>query len=1005
MKTRFILLFSCLSIALTAQTRYYVSADATGAQTGLNWADAFTNPQPALALAQPGDSIWIAAGIYRPTDGTDRAVSFSIPSGVRVFGGFAGGETELAQRDFVSNPTVLSGDIGIVGDSTDNSYNVMFMDTPGAGTELDGLVVRGGQADNTLYANDTNERLVCGGGLYILVGDNDALPDIRNCRFEHNTAAYIGGGVMLYGAGFGSAAPRFTHCSFEANRSDLNGGGMARIGSSWIDRGPVLEHCDFQLNTAAKRGGGLYYNYGDGSDSLALQHCQFLKNKAGLAGGAAYFTMGRLKKCEVAIKNSVFSANSAGQGAAIDMFTNFDVVRGEILIDSTVFENNLIINQAGSPYIIFQDLVGDSNTVEIISNCIFTGQSVKTSMLLAAIVDGQFYLKNSLFKDNDLHLGIFIQPGELKTATVEQCYFHNNIDAIIGGINFTGVFIFKNCHVSNSTNGLFYFEIGSNSSFICKSSTFSNNKEINYFSNDQVLSNSNANISIQNCLFDTLIGQNINSFFPVYVSSNYYAHAYLSNNFLPGYSCSTINTAITCGSGNIFSGTPGFVNAAAGDYRLLPCSPLVNAGTNDAVLPGGETDLSGQPRIQGGRVDIGAYETSAPNLGVLPEVRPACPDTANGAILLMPENGCPPYQYQWATATGSGQNLDGLAPDLYSITITDQRGSFFTASVSVPQGPALALQTESTPVLCGDTLGGSATAMPLNGNPPFQYHWQGSAGSGPTLSGLPAGVYALTLTDATGCSALGSAEVGRTGNLQIDVEVDEISCAGAADGGLMILPLNGKAPFHWAWENGPHSPAYGPLVPGTYNGTITDALGCYIQWILPLTEPAPLSLSGTAQPASGPLQADGSIQLENAGGGNGPYSFVWSNGQMGLNVNALLPGTYTVTMTDQHDCQLVTIFEVPFTSSLEPVSDASAQYRLFPNPAPAGVCVLSGLGAGALALEFFDANGRVLSQQSWWSEPGKAFERSLNVELPAGAYGWRVRAGGGIVSGKLIIVP
>ena len=103
----------------------YVKAGATGSQNGLSWTNAYVDLQAALATAQSGDEIWVAAGTYKPTTGTLRTKSFVMPAGVALYGGFAGGETARNQRDWAANMTLLSGDIGAQGNATDNSYHVV----------------------------------------------------------------------------------------------------------------------------------------------------------------------------------------------------------------------------------------------------------------------------------------------------------------------------------------------------------------------------------------------------------------------------------------------------------------------------------------------------------------------------------------------------------------------------------------------------------------------------------------------------------------------------------------------------------------------------------------------------------------------------------------------------------------------------------------------------------------------------------------------------------------
>ena len=103
----------------------YVDADAAGANDGSSWAKAYGDLQNALAAATSGDEVWVAEGAYKPTSGTDRTISFQLVEGVALYGGFAGTEGARDQRDWAAHKTILSGDIGNPGDSSDNSYHVV----------------------------------------------------------------------------------------------------------------------------------------------------------------------------------------------------------------------------------------------------------------------------------------------------------------------------------------------------------------------------------------------------------------------------------------------------------------------------------------------------------------------------------------------------------------------------------------------------------------------------------------------------------------------------------------------------------------------------------------------------------------------------------------------------------------------------------------------------------------------------------------------------------------
>ncbi|MBN8683817.1 MAG: hypothetical protein J0L99_14340 [Chitinophagales bacterium] len=325
--------------ALHAQQRIYVSQNATGANSGTSWADAFTDLQTALVSAQAGDEIWVAQGTYKPTNGSDRTLSFDPPSGIRLIGGFAGNETALAQRQWENHPTALSGDIGVAGDSTDNSYNVLYLFEPDSNTVVDGFFIRHGNADFSGPA-EFRDRRQCGGGMYIMAGEMDAYALIINCVFEHNTARSHGGGLIENSFGEGSAGSLIQHCRFENNRSLGNGGGLAKYGNSWEERGEEITYCTFTQNRAQLKGGGAFYSDGIGNNCFDLSHCTFLENIAGDNGGGVYLALGKPGGALAVIKADTFVRNTSLSGHGIFLGEVFFSFVKKCSVDSLYFDSN-----------------------------------------------------------------------------------------------------------------------------------------------------------------------------------------------------------------------------------------------------------------------------------------------------------------------------------------------------------------------------------------------------------------------------------------------------------------------------------------------------------------------------------------------------------------------------------------------------------------------------------------------------------------------------------------
>lgn len=156
----------------------FVDQDASGANDGSSWEDAFTDLQDALSAAASGDYIWVAEGVYKPTNTSDRTIEFIVPQGVSMMGGFSGIEVDPYQRDIAGNITTLSGNIGDITTPDDNSYHVLLVTGATQPHEINGFVIQGGNANGT--STDGN------GGAIFVSGSEDLT--ISDCFFQNNQA-------------------------------------------------------------------------------------------------------------------------------------------------------------------------------------------------------------------------------------------------------------------------------------------------------------------------------------------------------------------------------------------------------------------------------------------------------------------------------------------------------------------------------------------------------------------------------------------------------------------------------------------------------------------------------------------------------------------------------------------------------------------------------------------------------------------------------------------------
>lgn len=614
MKSGFVFILVVFSYTnIRAQTVHYVDQSATGGmQTGATWGDAFTDLQAALAVAHSGDAIWVAGGTYKPTLGADRTVSFRLVDGVQLFGGFSGTETALSQRDFETNKTILSGDIGIPGELTDNAYHVVRGKGLGSNTVLDGFYITGGYSYNESPA---------------------AIID----RF--------GAGMLLEGAAaVANSRPVIQHCWFEKNYGDEGGA----VCITWTDPvnpapdagpvNPVLRYCTFSRNLAARRGGGIYKNGpSGGADTFVLEDCRFLDNRTFVGdGGAIYFAT--TANAHTTIRRCVFERDTAlgGTGGAIAYPASFpEGNSSDLLLDSCTFRQNIALEGAsfnydgytpqapkvvfncrmqncrfernytksshGAGFLFYVDLGGVVNVD--VESCVFEGNlSGSYSNLVNLTQNGTSHLKvnrcefiNNHYRSSPNSICLPLGNGgggytQIQTE-VTNCVFKNNG----GGIGvLSGKWNQSTTHIANCT---FY----NNSQYIFVKTWDSLYLQPNGYYND---------FYVDNCIIWEPGTSLIKAFYnnnPMKVNM----YSYHFNNCLLSLtdSVSVPGSAEAFEEGLIWGQFPGFEDSLSGNLRLKPCSPAVGKGNNQVAYDWQMlTDFDGLPRIRYGTVDIGAFE-------------------------------------------------------------------------------------------------------------------------------------------------------------------------------------------------------------------------------------------------------------------------------------------------------------------------------------------------------------------------------------------------------------
>jgi len=682
------------------QSVIYVNHSATGANDGTSWEDAFTDLSDALTTAVNGQEIWVAAGVYRPTrcpygsQCEDREKTFMMFRDTLmhfvVYGGFEGTETSRDQRDWVTNATVLSGDINdddiwddlnhIWLNRSDNVYHVLTFDPvfPDNTLLLDGFVIVGGHASDNPNPNDRR-----GAGL----STTNHSVVVRNCTFSGHTALN-GSAIAAYDS----------ELTVEDSFFRYNVGGIISGGGDWILSNVLVEE-NYADNTIVSFGNGsltitgstFLNNYAEevvsssftnaevtDSDFLAnsgralsflnnvtlfVGNCVFEDNgwTGGEIGGAIH--IGTQSTAE--INSSFFTRNTAPVGSAIVSFeSDLTITSCEFRENTTTQWDGAVSISGGTSQILSSQFIGNTESVPsalsvkngatlLLQDTVFeqnisspkndeTPLTVNISESTATIISTRFsensgsalsigdsttLIEDSKFIANrSVNHGAIFQENMKKPLTIKGCYFKDNA-ADMPGTGFAGL------GGAIMLNGM----DGSSEPVTIVNSVFDGNRAnlwggallilmanpriVNCtFANNTDSGNDGIVFVASNADFDnTIIWDEVNQImdagpyhFPPSNPTFRYSDVRYSGG--SGNTCGPTGDEPcwvlpfgTDGGGNI-DANPLFVGSGNNPLDLQSGSPCVNTGSNALVPADVTTDILGDPRIQNGTVDMGAYE-------------------------------------------------------------------------------------------------------------------------------------------------------------------------------------------------------------------------------------------------------------------------------------------------------------------------------------------------------------------------------------------------------------
>jgi len=290
-----------------------------------------------------------------------------------------------------------------------------------------------------------------------------------------------------------------------------------------------------------------------------------------------------------------------------------------------------------------------------------------------------------------------------------------------------------------------------------------------------------------------------------------------------------------------------------------------------------------------------------------------CFDDCSGMISIENlQNGTDPYFLDWSNGE-NGSTITDLCAGNYVVTISDLTGceEIFTYEISQPEAMVTILDTYDESAF--EANDGSAYANLSGGIEPYTYAWSNGETT-EEITGLSPGDYSLTVSDGNGCVSTEEFSI-----LAFDCPVltivsqqSELSCYEQCNGTLEITDVvNGTEPLSYAWSNGSNAAILTDLCAGNYTLTLTDAFNCAIISSFDIGQPTLLIANANAVGESAMGANDGSATADPSGG-TAPYQFEWSNGATSQMIIDLVPGDYTLTVTDANGCsriQTVTVEE------------------------------------------------------------------------------------------------
>jgi len=262
--------------------------------------------------------------------------------------------------------------------------------------------------------------------------------------------------------------------------------------------------------------------------------------------------------------------------------------------------------------------------------------------------------------------------------------------------------------------------------------------------------------------------------------------------------------------------------------------------------------------------------------------------------------GTSPYTYSWNPGGATTMSISPCptATTTYSVSVTDANGATASAVATITVSPAMTASGTVVNVKCNGGATGSATASISGGTSPYTYAWNNGKTS-QANTGLSAGNYSFTVTDAAGCTQTAGVTITEPSALSANGSGVNVLCNGGNTGTASVTAGGGTSGYTYLWNNGQNTSTATGLTAGSYTVTVSDANACTKTASVSITQPALVNVITSVIDAT--CTTGGSIGTT-VNGGSGSYTYLWNNSQTGASATGLSQGSYTVVVSDGNNC-------------------------------------------------------------------------------------------------------